>query len=198
MDEFPPSPNDDQDTGPVYDRPSKSQVKRDMLALLDLGKDLIDLSPERLRQLPLEEKLYEAIRLAQRTTSREGRRRQTHYVGKLMRKAPAEEIRTQLDVWANGSREATASLHRTERLRNRLLTDDEALTTLLEQYPGADVQHLRSLIRAARKEAAANAALTEGSQPQRKHYRALFQALRALEPDNTSSSDTVEDEEEEA
>ena len=48
-----------------YDRPSKSQVKRDMHALLDLGKQLIELSPERLKQLPLAERLYEAIREAQ-------------------------------------------------------------------------------------------------------------------------------------
>ena len=71
-----------------YDRPSKSQVKREMHALLDLGKQLIALSPERLKQLPLAERLYEAIRMAQRTTSREGLRRQTHFVGKLMRDAP--------------------------------------------------------------------------------------------------------------
>lgn len=45
-----------------YDRPSKSQVKREMHALLDLGKQLIELSPERLKQLPLAERLYEAIR----------------------------------------------------------------------------------------------------------------------------------------
>src|SRR3546814_3003183 len=77
-----------------YDRPSKSQVKREMHALLDLGKQLIDLPADRLKQLPLAERLYEAIRLAQRTTSREGRRRQTHFVGKLMRDAPADEIRT--------------------------------------------------------------------------------------------------------
>ena len=70
-----------------------------MHALLDLGKQLIALSPERLKQLPLAERLYEAIRMAQRTTSREGLRRQTHFVGKLMRDAPAEEIRAQLDVW---------------------------------------------------------------------------------------------------
>ena len=54
-----------------YDRPSKSQVKREMHALLDLGKQLIELSPERLKQLPLAERLYEAIRMAQRTTGRE-------------------------------------------------------------------------------------------------------------------------------
>ena len=65
---------DEADDGPNYDpdRPSKSQVKRDLHALLDLGRELVDLSPERLKQLPLAERLYDAIRLAQRTPSREG------------------------------------------------------------------------------------------------------------------------------
>ena len=95
--EIPQSPEELPDN--VYDGPSKSQVKRDMLALLDLGRELVDLSPERLKQLPLSERLYESIRLAQRTTSREGLRRQVHYVGKLMRDAQADEIRKQLDTW---------------------------------------------------------------------------------------------------
>lgn len=166
--------------------PSKSQVKRDMLALLDLGKQLVELSPERLKQLPLGEKLFEAIKLAQKTTAREGRRRQVHYVGKLMRDVDAEPIRRQLDIWENGSREQTAAMHRLETLRDMLLRDDEALTKLLNEYPGADVQHLRALIRAGRKETQSNQALQPGQSPQRKHYRALFQALKTLDDDTTT------------
>jgi ribosome-associated protein len=188
--EIPQSPDELPDN--VYDGPSKSQVKRDMLALLDLGKELVELSPERLKQLPLSERLYEAIRLAQRTTSREGLRRQVHYVGKLMRDAQANEIRTQLDTWKNGSREQTQAMHRLETLRDRLLKDDGALTTLLEKYPQADVQHLRSLIREGRKEVTANQALRPGQEPQRKHYRALFQALKSLQDSDTQDSDTAE------
>jgi len=85
-------------------RPSKSQIKRDMHALLDLGKELVALSDDKLKRLPLSETLYEAIRLAQRITSREGRRRQIHYVGKLMRQAPAAEIQAQLHAWKHGVR----------------------------------------------------------------------------------------------
>ena len=171
--------NDDE-----YDRPSKSQIKREMLALQDLGKQLVELSPERLKQLPISDKLHEAIRLAQRTTSREGRRRQVHYVGKLMRDADAPAIRTQLDVWENGSREQTRELHRVEALRDRLLQDDEALTKLLTEYPDVDSQHLRTLIREGRKEAKQNLSLQPGQEPQRKHYRALFQALKSLDDSN--------------
>ncbi len=175
-----PGDSPDQDEYDDYDRPSKSQVKREMHALLDLGKELVEVSPERLKQLPLSERLYEAIREAQRTTSHGGRRRQIHFVGKLMRDAPADEIRQKLDEWANGSRQQTAYMHRLETLRDQLLADDDALTQLLNEYPQADIQQLRTLVRQSRKEAATNAALPQGREPQRKHYRALFQALKTL------------------
>ena len=175
-----PSPASDDDA-PLYDRPSKSQVKRDMLALTDLGKSLVELSNDRLRQLPLSETLYEAIRLAQRTTSREGRRRQLHYVGKLMRQADADTIRAQLALWADGGKADTDTLHALEARRDALLASDDALTALLDQHPGTDVQQWRSVIRAARKEQADNARLPEGGEPRRKHYRTLFQLLKSLQ-----------------
>jgi len=171
-------PDTSDDDG--YTGPSKSQVKREMLALQDLGKQLVDLPADKLKQLPIDEKLLDAIRLAQRTTSREGRRRQIHYVGKLMRSADADAIRTRLDTWLNGSREETRALHRLETLRDKLLADDEALTRLLEEFPDADSQHLRALIRASRKEAQHNLSLNPGQEPQRKQFRALFQALKKI------------------
>jgi len=178
----PAPPPEDDETAPRYDRPSKSQVKRDMLALTDLGRQLVDLSPERLRQLALEENLHEAIRLAQRTTAREGRRRQIHYVGKLMRTAAIDPdaIRRQLDTWAHGSREEARQQHRLEALRDLLLRDDDALTELLAHHDVPDVQQFRATLRAARKEARQNETLLPGGDPQRKHYRALFQALKNL------------------
>lgn len=42
------------------------------------------------------------------------------------------------------------------------------------------MQQLRAVIRAARKEKAANSALLQGQEPQKKHYRALFQTLKTL------------------
>ena len=161
--------------------PSKSQVKRDMHALLDLGRDLIALPASQLDQLPLSETLRDAIDLAQRTRTHEGLRRQTHYVGKLMRQADAPALRAQLDLWANGSQAQARAMQRIEMLRDRLMEHDEALTELLDQVPGLDIQALRTQIRAARKEMRDNAALPQGREPVRKHYRALFQTLKKLE-----------------
>lgn len=166
-------------------RPSKSQVKRDLHALLDLGRELIALPAARLAQLPLDDALREAIVLAQRIHSNEGRRRQTHYVGKLLRRADAPALRRQLEEWASGSREQTRSMHRLEALRDRLIDDDETLTRLLAAYPQLDSQALRAQIRAARKEARDNLARTPDREPARKHYRALFQTLKQIDFEDT-------------
>ena len=163
-----------------HDHPSKSQIKRDLLALFTLGKQLVELAPDRLQQLPLSEDLYAAVREAQRIRSLKGRQRQIHFVGKLLRAAQVAAIQTQLDTWENGSYAETAALHRLETLRTELLNKDAALTTLLHQHPHIDAQPLRACIRAARKEALANAKQTPDLMPQRKHYRALFQALKTL------------------
>lgn len=163
-----------------YDRPSKSQVKREMHALHDLGKKLIELAPDRLKQLALSDELLAAIKLAQKTTAREGRRRQVHYVGKLMRLLDPEPIIKQLDVWEHGSREQTRGMHRLEALRDLLMRDDAALTQFMDEFPGGDVQQFRSLIRAARKEDQLNQALQAGQEPQRKQYRALYQHIKSL------------------
>ncbi len=175
------------------ERPSKSQVKRDMLALLALGKRVVELSPERVKQLPISEKLEEAILMAQRTTSREGRRRQVHYVGKLMRDAPAQAIFEQIETWEKGSNADTAYMHALERDRDRLMADDQALTTWLNAHPDTDVQALRALIRAARQEQTKNQALLPGQAPQKKHFRALFQAIKAATP--TPSTDQAHEHE---
>ena len=52
-----------------YDRPSKSQLKRDMHALQELGEALIALPKDALKRMPM------------RITDHEGKRRQVQYVG---------------------------------------------------------------------------------------------------------------------
>ncbi|MGE4336318.1 MAG: ribosome biogenesis factor YjgA [Pigmentiphaga sp.] len=175
------------DTEPEYRGPSKSQRKREMSALQELGEKLVALPASRLAQLPLAERLLDAIREAQRIKSHEARRRQLQYVGKLMRDVDAETIAAQLHEWDSGSRDQNDRFHALEQWRDRLLESDDALTVLLEHRPGIDIPHLRNLIRQARREQAHNADAPEGHTPQRKHYRELFQALKQIldEPDPT-------------
>ena len=154
-------------------QPSRSQRKREDLALQDLGQALVAVSEGKLAELDLPERLRDAI-MAARGISRFGAlRRQMQYIGRLMREeGDAETIRGRLDAWNGVSVEETARLHLIERWRLRLLKDETALDELIADYPRADVQQLRTLMRNARREAEANKAP--------KSFRELFQVLRDI------------------
>ena len=149
---------------------SKTRKKKDMLALQDLGVKLVELNEQQLASMQLPESLLEAVLEARRVTRREARRRQMQYIGRLMRDIDAEPIRARLAQWQGQGREHTAQLHTLERWREELLAGDQALERLLGQYPGADSQKLRSLIRNARREQ------SEALPP--RSYRELFKMLR--------------------
>ncbi|MFZ5508603.1 MAG: ribosome biogenesis factor YjgA [Pseudomonadota bacterium] len=160
------------DDSQQFDRPSKSQRKRDMHALQELGACLVELSLEQLARMELPEDLREAVREAQRTTRHEARRRQLQYIGRLMRGVDPQPIRDALDAINGSSREQAALQHRLERLRSRLLEDEGVLGEIAAQAPGADLQHLRQLRRNALRE-------QETGRPPRS-YRELFRELRQL------------------
>ncbi|AQV95105.1 DUF615 domain-containing protein [Cupriavidus necator] len=163
---FAPEPEDDEPK-------SKSQRKRDMTALQDLGAELEALAKDRLARVPMPEALADAIHQARRINSHEGKRRQMQFVGKIMRGLEDEEvevIRQALEGFKGTSKAETARMHLIERWRELLLADDAALTRFLAEHPGIDVQALRNTIRNARKE-------KEQSKPPR-YFRELFQAIK--------------------
>ena len=153
----------------AYERPSKSQRKRDMAALQDLGESLLRLTNAELARIDLPEELRQAITGSARITSHEARRRHLQYIGKLMRQVDPQPLRAAIDDATGESKQAVALMHRCERLRDALLADDGALEAVLTELPGADAQQLRSTIRAARREHA------EGRPP--RHARQLYRWL---------------------
>jgi ribosome-associated protein len=171
----------DNDAG-QYSGPSKSQRKREMTALQDLGGELVALSKERLAKIDMPERLRDALLEAQRITSHEARRRQMQYIGKIMRDVDAAPLRAAMDEINGVSKAATIRQHQLERLRARLMEDEAVFSEVARDYPGADMQHLRQLRRNAVKEA------QQGKPP--RAYRELFRELRALEvtgePDDTT------------
>ena len=153
-------------------RPSKTQRKKAVHELQDLGAELVALSDERLASIDLPETLRDAVMEARRITAHEARRRQMQYIGKIMRRVDAEPIRAALDAWRSKSDAHTAEHKRIESWRDRLLADDAALAALAAEYPAADTSRLAALIRNAARERSAG-------QPPRS-FRELYQALRAL------------------
>jgi ribosome-associated protein len=151
---------------------SKTRRKREMHELQTLGVALVALSEVQLKSMALAEDLLAALLEAKRIKSHEAKRRQMQYIGRLMRELDPAPIRARLAELEGSSAQATARHRRLESWRSRLLGDDEALTAFAAEYPGADLQALRTLIRNARKEASL------GKPP--RAYRELFRVLKEI------------------
>lgn len=160
---------------------SKTRRKQAMEDLQDLGEELVELSSDRVKKIDIPETLRDAVKETQRMPRHdEARRRQMQYIGKLMRSVDVEPIRAALALVRGESASETAKLHRLERLRTELLTDETVLHEIATLYPSVDLQHLRSLRRSALKE-------QEQNKPPRS-YRAIFQLLKELEQDDTGET----------
>lgn len=150
---------------------SKSEIKRDSEHLKKLGTELIELTPQNLEKIPLDDDLKDAIRQAQ-GFKLEARRRQIQFIGKLLRNRDPEPIQDALDKVKNRHNQQQALLHKLELVRDQLVNmGDASLNHLMGEYPDLDRQHLRTLIRGAQKEKEANKPA--------KNYREIFQYLKA-------------------
>ena len=167
----------EEDTVPI----SKTRRKQAMEDLQALGEELVGLSAEKVKRIPLPEELGEAIAEARRMPRHdEARRRQIQYIGKLMRGIDPEPIRMALADARGESASETAKLHRLEKLRSDLLADEKVLHEIATDHPEVDLQHLRSLRRSALKE------LHDNKPP--RSYRAIFQLLKSLEDSSNETS----------
>ncbi len=134
---------------------SKSQVKREFLALQDMGARLAELKPDVLARLPLNDALRKALEESAKHTRHIARKRHNQYLGKLLRGHDIDAIQQVLDNFDSSSREYNNRFHRLERWRDRLLDEgDEALQQLMLEYPDIDSQHIRGLVRHAQHERA--------------------------------------------
>lgn len=166
--------NDEDEMDSPPEGPSKSQLKRDMLELQDLGAELVKLPPHQLAELDLPENLLDAIELARRINSHGARKRQRQYIGGLLRDLDdVQPLRELLEKLRGADRASKARFQENERWRDRLIAEgDAALAEFLTRRPEADRQHLRRLMREAAQEAAT------GKPP--RHARELFRYLQSL------------------
>ena len=152
---------------------SRQKRKDEVEAWQQAGERLIKLSEPQLKQLELPENIYDAVIEAKRLTANGAMRRQKQYIGRLMREdEDPDGIVARLQALEGHARNQVAKLHMIERWRDRLLADEEVLGELIETYVEVDTQRIRSLIRNAQKELAAN-------KPP-KSSRELFAVLREL------------------
>ncbi len=172
-----PDPDHDAPASPAAfpfdEKPSKTRLKQASHELQDLGEAVVALPDARLDGLAISETLLDAIRQYKKTKTHEGRRRQMQYIGKLMRNQDVAPIRQAVTDMQLGRAKDSLALHQAERWRAELLADDDAATRWISAHPETDVQQLRSLIRAARKDAALLPERRSGHA-----FRELFQFIK--------------------
>ena len=180
----------DEETGEFLG-PSRSANRRAALDILELGEQLVALSAAQLARLPIPDEVMPHIRETQRITAYGARKRQLAFLAKQMRRQDDEAldaIRDALGKDGEATRRETAAMHRIEALRDTLLGDegDAAMTALLDEYPGADRQKLRQLVRNTHEERKRN-------KPPHA-YRELFRELRELTAQGEAGADDAVDE----
>jgi ribosome-associated protein len=157
-------------------RPSKTQRKKQSHALQSLGEQLVDLAPAKLALVPMPETLRDAVQMAQRTRSHEGRRRQMQYIGKLMRDADADAIAQALAVDTEQHRGVVTAMHSAERWRDGLMDASLNLADFIDRYPAGASAPLAALVSSARRE-------REAQKPPRQ-FRALYRELHRIIADH--------------
>ncbi len=153
---------------------SKTQRKKEMLALQVLGEHLANLHVTQLEKCQLPSVLGNAIDEYKRIPNRRGaKKRQLQFIGKLMRDIDVEPIQRVLDEEGQQVVLDKRRFQRIEALRDQLLTGDQkCLNELIHTCPDLDIQYLRQLIRQSIKET------HEGKPPMAS--RKLFTFLREL------------------
>jgi ribosome-associated protein len=164
-------PGDDPEADFGDEGPSKSQLKREMHALRELGERIATMPKGQRDALPLTEPLRRAMAEFDRIRSREARRRHLSFVGKLLRTEDTAPLLEALERLDGASAAASRELHVLEAWRDAILAGDDAVTELLDLRPTLERPQLRQLVRAARREAQAGG-------DERRRFRELFRFLR--------------------
>ena len=136
------------------DLKSKSEVKREMHQLQDFAQSLVEMSKHQRSRLPLTEELKDAMILADKIHNKhEALKRHIRFVGKVLLETDLEPIKQAIAVMANKHQQETAKFVRLETMRDELLIQgNEAIETLISQYPSIERQKIRQLVRHSNKE----------------------------------------------
>jgi len=170
-DETPPEDDD------LPEGPSKSQIKREKLALQALAERLAAMPRAELERLRLSEATWAALDETPRIKDLRARKRHWKRIANLLEREDMAAVHALMDESEERERARTARHHQIERWRERLLgEDEEALADFIDACPSVDRQQLRALVRTARRDA-------ERGRPEsaRKLFRFLRESLEMEE-----------------
>lgn len=135
---------------------SKSQIKRELQELKDLGRELIALPTKDLNKMVLSENLFDAV-ISAKAMSHGALKRQVGFIGNIIAHDDYEIIQQELAKLKQVHHGEVKQFHQLEQWRDDLLQgNDEVMTLLHHQFGEFDGQYVRQLVRNAKKEAANN------------------------------------------
>ena len=135
------------------DDKSKTQKKKEALALQELGEKLVKLSREQIEDIQLPEELHDAVTFAKTIKSRGALKRHMQFLGTLMRKIDAAPIQEAVDQIEQGDYRKAMIFKEIETWRDSLIDGNKMLLEdILSKHPDAERQKLNQLIRNAVKE----------------------------------------------
>lgn len=123
-------------------RSSKTEQKKAVQRMAALGEQLAELNPKKIQNLPVEERLIDALLEVKTITSHEARRRQFLRIGKLLRNEDESIILSYLTPQQGLKK--TAQLHRwVDRM---IVQGDPAIKEFIKTYGAAEHHAIRQHI----------------------------------------------------
>jgi len=147
------TPDDEQQDHTDSDQAeSKSQRKRNARQITSLAAELVAMKPKVLATLPIEPSVLDAITHCAEIKAHGARKRQLHFVSKLLREsANIDDI--QKLVSRPDLKKTASSVNPHQAFRDGLLDNlSDNVDQLRNSYPDADLQLVRQLVRNAHNE----------------------------------------------
>lgn len=175
---------EEENEEPLYSRPSKSQVKRDLLELQKIAERLVSLPSSVIKKMEIPDAAKTALVEVQ-SLKREAYRRHIRLIGGIFRDIDSPELRENLLEALDQQHVEVGSSERQIKLWMQAFLEDRptVLEEVIERFPQTDIQKLRQLARNAKKENQKNAA--QESAKAVKASKALRTFLKTLLADAT-------------
>lgn len=151
---------------------SRTQLKLEAEKLQSLGLKLCDLSISKLKALHLPPNLFEAILAMQKISSNGAKKRQSQYIGKLMRNFDTTELNTFMTFWDQQELKEKQDFHNIELWRKKLVEEPESVDDFLTKFPTEEKLILLNTIKEAVEEK------TKDKVP--KYSRELFKLIKKI------------------
>jgi len=151
---------------------SRTQLKLEAKKLQSLGLKLCDLSIAKLKALDLPPNLFEAILAMQKISSNGAKRRQSQYIGKLMRNFDATELNAIMTFWDQQELKEKQHFHNAELWRKKLVEEPGSVDDFLTKFATEEKLILLNTIKEAVEE--------KNKDKPPKYNRELFKLIKKI------------------